>query len=98
LTTLPTAIAADGSTMLATFAPAAALVPEHPSRSTWMRPYLTTAAVVALAGALAAGSVAANTDAPHTGAGRLTGQLSHTSGDFEPAIMPAAHVWRSYAP
>ena len=99
LTTLPTAIAADGSTMLATFAPVAGLVPDQPPRTTRLRPYLTTAAVVALAGALAAGSVAADHGAvPRHGNGSLTGHLGHPAGDFQPAIMPAAHVWRSYAP
>lgn len=54
---LPTVIAPDGSTMLATFAPMAAFVPSGPPRpANRTRPIVTTAAVVALAGALTAGS------------------------------------------
>jgi hypothetical protein len=71
LTTLPTAIAADGSTMLATFSPTAALVPEEEARGARMRPYATTAAVVALAGVLAAGSVAREQAGPEHGTGHL---------------------------
>jgi hypothetical protein len=71
LTTLPTAIAADGSTMLATFSPTAALVPDEEARGTRMRPYATTAAVVALAGVLAAGSVARGQAGPERGTGHL---------------------------
>jgi anti-sigma factor RsiW len=95
LTTLPTAVAPDGSTVLATFAPAAALVPGKSSPTGRARPYLTTAAVVALAGALAAGSVAADRGATLR---HGTGHPSHHAGDFVPEIIPAAHVWRSYAP
>ncbi|HKC28097.1 MAG TPA: zf-HC2 domain-containing protein [Jatrophihabitans sp.] len=69
ITTLPTAIGPDGSTVLSTFAPMAGLVPEQP-RSRRARPYITTAAVVALAGALAAGSVAVH-DSATAGAGHV---------------------------
>lgn len=65
ITTLPTVLAPDGSTMLATFAPVAAFVPSPPHRATHRtRPIVTTAAVVALAGALTAGSVAQQVATP----------------------------------
>lgn len=79
LTTLPTAIAADGSTMLATFAPAAALVPDAHPRNTRMRPYMTTAAVVTLAGVLAAGSVARQQATPETGTGHSAHVAKHVA-------------------
>jgi hypothetical protein len=76
ITTLPTTIAPDGTTMLATFAPVAALVPSQPVRRTHhlrARPYLTTAAVVALAGALAAGSVASQAEPAPSSSGHVGG-------------------------
>jgi hypothetical protein len=85
LPTLPTAIAADGSTMLATFTPAAALVPEHDSRGARMRPYATTAAVVALAGVLAAGSVAHQQAEPEHGTGQLAKHAT-TAGHVAPGF------------
>jgi hypothetical protein len=73
ITTLPTAVGPDGSTMLATFGAAAAFVPQtsgmfgrRQDRSAGRhhgKPMALTAAAVALAGALTAGSVA------HAGAG-----------------------------
>jgi hypothetical protein len=81
LPTLPTAIAADGSTMLATFAPAAALVPDTQLRSPRMRPYMTTAAVVTLAGVLAAGSVARQQATPENGIGRTAHTAQHVPTD-----------------
>jgi anti-sigma factor RsiW len=63
ITTLPTVVAPDGSTMLSTVAPMAALVPATrvpPTRTGTIhrgRTIVTTAAAVALAGALTAGSV-----------------------------------------
>lgn len=74
IATLPTVIAPDGSTMLSTLAPMAAFVPPETDRSSAhrARPFVTTAAVVALAGALATGSVAVNRQDPPTRPG--TGQ------------------------
>jgi hypothetical protein len=85
LTTLPTAIASDGSTMLATFSPAAALAPEERAGNGRMRPYATTAAVVALAGALAAGSVAHQQANPENGSGHLA-RHAHTVGHVAPGF------------
>src|SRR4051794_31637147 len=79
LPTLPTAIASDGSLMLATFSPAAALVPDESARSPRMRPYMTTAAVVTLAGVLAAGSVARDHGTPEKGTGQLARHAVTTS-------------------
>lgn len=56
ITTLPTAIDPDGTPMLSTFAPMAALVPS--TRSSRRGPIVLTAAALALAGALTAGAVA----------------------------------------
>lgn len=89
LTTLPTAIAADGSTMLATFAPMAALAPSEPERSSRIRPYVTTAAVLTLAGALAAGSVGHLSDQPTTpGAGHVARQVSHRTTVGPDSVLP----------
>jgi anti-sigma-K factor RskA len=72
ITTLPTAIGPDGTTMLATFAPMAALAPSEPARTTHrMRPFVATAAVVAMAGALAASSVAHQEQPAQTGTGHF---------------------------
>jgi hypothetical protein len=78
LTTLPTAIGPDGSTVLSTFAPMAALVPEQP-RSRRARPYITGAAVVALAGALATASVAGQ-GPTSSGAGHLVHHTAPLTG------------------
>lgn len=100
LDTLPTAIASDGSTVLATFAPMAALVPGQQERSARLRPYATTAAVLTLAGALAAGSVASiaqSSSAPQTGTGHLARHAATTSS-VEPGSVDQVHVWRGFAP
>ena len=97
LPTLPTAIAADGSTVLATFAPMAALVPAERERTSRMRPYVTTAAVVTLAGALAAGSVAQPGNFPQTGTGHVARQIV-TTGAVDPSSVDPVHVWRGFAP
>ncbi len=89
LPTLPTAIAADGSTMLATFNSASAFVPEDEQHGGRMRPYATTVAVVALAGALVAGSVASQQGTPTTGTGHLGHGARHdarTTGDVAPGF------------
>ncbi|MBN9618222.1 MAG: hypothetical protein J0H43_00555 [Actinobacteria bacterium] len=70
VTTLPTAVAPDGTTMLSTLrslgAPMAALAPAPvaPRTQHRVRPVVTTAAVVALAGVLAVGSAASGSAQP----------------------------------
>ncbi len=86
LTTLPSAIAADGTPMLSTLAPMAALVPAQPQRPHRARPYLTTAAVVALAGALAAGSVARGTAPGQSGTGHVVRHSTPVTGG-QPAVV-----------
>jgi hypothetical protein len=98
LSTLPTAIAADGSTVLATFAPMAGVVAQQPERSWRMRPYVTTAAALTLAGALAAGSVAAPGGEPQTGSGRFAKQVATTTNEVDPGSVVPVHVWRGFAP
>jgi hypothetical protein len=99
LDTLPTAIAADGSTMLATFAPMAALVPAEQERSSRIRPYVTTAAVLALAGSLAAGSVAHLGGQPATGGtGHVAREVSHTSGTVDPDSILPMRAWVGSTP
>jgi hypothetical protein len=102
LTTLPTAIAADGSTVLATFAPMAALVPPDQERSSRMRPYVTTAAVLTLAGALA-GSVAQPGSRPQNGTGRFAPQVATTTRavdpvSVDPVSVDPVSVWHGFAP
>lgn len=89
VSSLPTVVAPDGTTMLATtlsnFAPVAALVPtETPRRK--MRPFITTAAVMALAGALAAGSVAHHEDPAQAGPGHARGHVSSGAVDSNGVI------------
>jgi anti-sigma factor RsiW len=101
ITSLPTVLDADGTTLLSTFAPMAALVPvESPRGGHRLRPFVTTAAIVAMAGALTAGSVArdepAQTGTGHTGIGQ-TSQLA-PSGDDRPAIVNPVSIFRGVAP
>jgi hypothetical protein len=81
ITTLPTAVAPDGSTMLATFAPMAALVPD-PARTAKhrFRPYLTAAALMGAAGALVAGSVASGPEPAQPGHGHLVQRVGSQLG------------------
>ncbi len=81
VSTLPTAIAPDGSTVLSTrlmapmsgFVPVAGPPPKDAHRRS--KPIVTAVAVAALAGALTAGSVASRADAPaRTGTGQVAGQ------------------------
>lgn len=112
---LPTVVAPDGSTMLATFAPVAAFVGPQPSRTTATtvhrsRPFITTAAVVALAGALAAGSVARATETPaqngtgHTGTGQVgtghagTGHANQPIEIDKPLVVTPISVFRGHRP
>jgi hypothetical protein len=100
LTTLPTAIAPDGSTVLATnFAPMAALVPAAQERSTRVRPYLTTAAVLTLAGALASGSVAhLGSQSPTGGTGHVARTVSNTTGTVDPNSVLPLRAWVGSTP
>lgn len=84
ITTLPTVVAPDGSTMLATFgAPMAALVPSGPQRAVHRgRTVVLTAAAVALAGTLAAGA-GAQQDA-HPGIGHV---VDHRQPAGHPAVV-----------
>lgn len=88
LTSLPTALGPDGTTMLSTgFAPMAALVPDRAGRPHRLRPLVTTAAIVALAGSLAAGSVAREQEPAHTGAGQTVRATTPLTGAV-PVINP----------
>jgi anti-sigma factor RsiW len=85
LTTLPTALAADGTPMLSTgFAPMAAFVPDRSGRSTHrVRPFVTGAAIVALAGSLAAGSVAREQEPAQPGSGHTVRLTTPGSGSAD---------------
>jgi hypothetical protein len=97
INTLPTVVAPDGTAMLATtlsgFAPMAALVPdESASNPHRLRPFITTAAVVALAGALAAGSVSRDEGSSQTGGGHPVRQVSTLSGEQHNLITPVTFL------
>jgi anti-sigma factor RsiW len=99
ITTLPTVVAPDGSTMLATFAPAAAFVPTQSPKSRRTKPFITTAAVVALAGALTAGSVARDSEAPQTGSGSTVHAGTPVDGNGGgPAVVRPVSVFRAHQP
>lgn len=85
LETPPTAVAPDGSTVLSTLAPMAAFVPVQSQRTHRSRPYLATAAVVALAGALTAGSVSGARGPSGSGTGHV---VRHTLPVQTPAPRP----------
>lgn len=88
ISTLPTVVAPDGSTVLSTMAPMAAFVPSDPGlrNAHRARPFVTTAAVIALAGAVATGSVAARrTESPRIG----TGHVVHGVDPAGPSRTPA---------
>jgi hypothetical protein len=100
ITTLPTAIADDGSTVLATFAPMAALVPPEsaPGRHR-VRPFLTAAALVGVAGVLVAGSssrpgAAGNGSTPAVHPVNRLQPAAHLG----PADVAPANVFRGSAP
>jgi hypothetical protein len=92
LDTPPTAVAPDGSTVLSTLAPMAAFVPAESARTHRTRPYLATAAVVALAGALTAGSVS-NVRSP-SGAG--TGHVVRQAPQVRTPARPVPAVVELY--
>jgi hypothetical protein len=83
INSLPTVVGPDGSAMLATFGSAAAFVPGPPRTHSGRRakPIVTTAAVVALAGALTAGSVARQEAGPvQSGTGQVARTVSTQHG------------------
>jgi hypothetical protein len=89
LTTLPSVMAPDGTPMLSTFAPMAALVPDRPARTHRTRPLVTTAAIVALTGTLAAGSMAADDNSASGDAGKTARQVQY----WDPAaVNPVNYV------
>ena len=72
ISTLPTAVAPDGSPVLATFAPMAALVPDPPRSKHGMRPLVVAAALVGLAGTgAAAGAMLHGGSTPQPGSGHV---------------------------
>jgi hypothetical protein len=99
ITTLPTAVAPDGSTMLATFAPMAALVPSETPSKHRARPFLTAAAVVGLAGALTTGSVAAAQQGDPVQGGHPV-QVGHLSParSGQPAEIAPANLFHGTRP
>jgi hypothetical protein len=97
ITTLPTSMAPDGTTMLSTFAPMAALVPDQPhSRRT--RPYITTAVILAMAGAVSAGSVARNEVPAPTGHGSGIARHVAPAGGQRPVVVNPVGLFRGVAP
>jgi hypothetical protein len=90
--TLPTAVAPDGTTMIATFAaaPMAALVPQTGQRkSRHVRPFVAAAAALAAAGSLAAGSVASGGS---PAAGHAAQPVTSRSGPQPTMVDPALFV------
>ena len=94
---LPTSVAPDGTTMLSTFAPMAALVPGDSARTHRARPFVTTAAVVALAGSLAAGSVARGSTPAQTRTGQVARHITPSGGGAPVVINPLVY-FRGTAP
>jgi hypothetical protein len=91
ITTLPTAVAPDGTTMLSTFAPMAALVPDQSPRTHRARPFVTTAAVVAMAGTLAAGSLSHQNQPAQIGTGHVIGRTTSEPGGQTSVINPVSY-------
>lgn len=104
ISTLPTAVAADGSTVLATrlMTPMSSLVGTQPTQPTpkvesrpesnrRINPIVTAVAVAALAGALTAGSVASQAQSPAQGG---FGQIMRgdTGGGTSDGVVPASVV------
>jgi hypothetical protein len=99
ITTLPTAVAPDGSTVLSTFAPMAALIPEQrtPDKRRG-RTYFTTAALVGAAGALVAGAVAANSGAASSGTGHTVRPVNHVQPGKQPVGFEPLSVFQAPRP
>lgn len=88
---LPTAIGPDGNTVLPNVAPMAAFVPAAPQRSaSWTKPVAITAAAVAIAGAVAAGSVARSSGGAQTG----LGHTARTGASVAPGHAQPVGVFR----
>lgn len=85
ITAVPTTIASDGTPMLSTYAPMAALVPDAQARNRRTRPLVTSAAIVALTATLAAGSMARDGSA-QTGTGQVARQTTPTN-DWDPVLV-----------
>jgi len=84
---LPTAIGPDGNTVLPNVAPMAAFVPATSQRGgSWTKPMAITAAAMALAGAVAAGSVARSSGTAQPGVGHTarSGTASVAPGHAQP--------------
>lgn len=95
ITALPTVLAPDGSTLLATFAAApAALVADQPVRGRRSaKPFVAGAAVVALAGALVTGSASAEpADSAHRG------PAAHEGTTGRPADVPVVNLFHATRP
>jgi hypothetical protein len=86
--------------MLATsFAPMAALGPDRSERAPHrMRPLVTTAAIVALAGSLAAGSVAREQEPAQSGAGHVVRQSVPNSGRTDLLVINPVNFFRGGQP
>ena len=99
ITTLPTVLTPDGTPMLSTFAPVAAFVPaaastRSPHRA---RPFVTTAAIVAMAGALTAGSVARQDEPAQTGRGQTVRSVTPATGS-QPSVINPVNFFRGAQP
>jgi anti-sigma factor RsiW len=96
--TLPTTVAPDGTAMLSTFAPMAALVPaESPRTGHRLRPFVTTAAIVAMAGALTAGSVTSQDEPTQIGTGHTVRHTTPGSG-ARPVVVDPVSFFRGSQP
>lgn len=97
ITTLPTVLTADGTPMLSTFAPMAAFVASSAPRGGHRtRPFVTTAAIVAMAGALTAGSVARHEPA-QSGRGQTVRSVIPASGS-QPSLINPVNYFRGSRP
>jgi anti-sigma factor RsiW len=89
ITTLPTAVGPDGSTVLSTFAPMAALVPPERTEKRRTKPFLTAAALVGAAGALVAGVAASDSGSAGSGSHpvRPVNHVEHQPGGERPGSV-----------
>jgi len=100
VTTLPTAIGPDGSTMLSTFAPMASFVPTTTSPGKHRtRPFLTAAALVGVAGALVAGSSYHSVASPPAGSAPIHPVNRVQPGSHPgPAVVEPVNLFRGARP
>jgi anti-sigma factor RsiW len=88
---VPSTVTSDGTAMMSTVGPVAALVPHQGRRTHRVRPYITTAAIVALAGTLAAGSVGRQDGTSEPGTDHVIGQhVTPTRGHHADAVVPVS--------